>query len=135
MGTQDKPHLKTPPIPHTQVSPSSTLVLEWAGPNSDMQASLGIRNTSSKQVAFKVKTTHPGMYGVRPATSIIEPGSTVFVKVVRTATKTIKEADPEGHRFVIVCVPVKFGNEGKNQLDEPDHPFTTKLKVKVVWCC
>ncbi len=122
----------TPQPPHypTQLS-THTIQLAWS-PAEELHGQFGVfnRSASNKQVAIKIKTTHPNIYRVRPATAIIEPGSSVFVKVVRTATKTIKEADPEGHRFVIVCVPVKFGNEGGS--DEPDAPFTAKLKVKVV---
>lgn len=118
-----------------QVSPSSTITFEWS-PNAELHSQFAIRNMSNKrQVAFKIKTTAPDVYRVRPATSIMDPGSTLFVKVVRAPTKTIEEAETEGHRFVIVCVPVKFGEDGKQHAAselEQDAPVTTRLKVKVV---
>lgn len=118
------------------MSPSSTITFEWS-PGTELHSQFAIRNMSNKrQVAFKIKTTAPDVYRVRPATSIMDPGTTIFVKVVRSPTKTIKEAETEGHRFVIVCVPVKFGEDGKkhaeSELEEQDAPVTTRLKVKVV---
>lgn len=117
-----------------QVSPSSTITFEWS-PGTELHSQFAIRNMSNKrQVAFKIKTTAPDVYRVRPATSIMDPGTTIFVKVVRAPTKTIKEAETEGHRFVIVCVPVKFCEDGKNHAESEleDAPVTTRLKVKVV---
>ena len=51
-----------------------------AGPFTDVVTSdLKLTNPSEKRVCFKVKTTAPKRYCVRPNSGIIEPGSTVTV--------------------------------------------------------
>ncbi|KAG0186009.1 plasma membrane localization protein [Apophysomyces sp. BC1034] len=47
------------------------------------EESLPIRNTSSVVVAFKVKTTAPRQYSVRPIRGIIEPNASLAIKVTR----------------------------------------------------
>lgn len=42
---------------------------------------LQVQNTSEKMIAFKVKTTHPRRYYVRPNTDVIPVGGTSYVKI------------------------------------------------------
>ena len=50
-------------------------VIPFAGPFNDViTANLGLGNPSSKTVLFKVKTTAPKQYCVRPNSGVLEPG-------------------------------------------------------------
>lgn len=54
--------------------------LNFAGPFTDVvTTNLKLRNPSDRKVCFKVKTTAPRRYCVRPNSGIIDPGLTVTV--------------------------------------------------------
>ncbi|TRZ22987.1 hypothetical protein HGM15179_004129 [Zosterops borbonicus] len=54
-----------------------------AGPFTDVvTTNLKLRNPSDRKVCFKVKTTAPRRYCVRPNSGIIDPGSSVIVSVM-----------------------------------------------------
>ncbi|KAI0211930.1 Vesicle-associated membrane protein-associated protein A [Lamellibrachia satsuma] len=57
--------------------------LKFKGPFTDViTANLDLNNPSDKRVCFKVKTTAPKRYCVRPNSGIIEPGSKISVSVM-----------------------------------------------------
>nr|XP_013795121.1 PREDICTED: vesicle-associated membrane protein-associated protein A [Apteryx mantelli mantelli] len=69
--------LRVPPEPLRKVS------LYLAGPFTDVvTTNLKLRNPSDRKVCFKVKTTAPRRYCVRPNSGIIDPGSSVIVSVM-----------------------------------------------------
>ncbi|XP_010857417.1 PREDICTED: vesicle-associated membrane protein-associated protein A [Bison bison bison] len=60
-----------------------TLPLARSGPFTDVvTTNLKLRNPSDRKVCFKVKTTAPRRYCVRPNSGIIDPGLTVTVSVM-----------------------------------------------------
>ncbi|KAK7163805.1 hypothetical protein R3I93_007774 [Phoxinus phoxinus] len=57
--------------------------LKFKGPFTDVvTANLKLKNPSEKKVCFKVKTTAPRRYCVRPNSGIIEPGATLIISVM-----------------------------------------------------
>ncbi|XP_073535136.1 vesicle-associated membrane protein-associated protein A [Phyllobates terribilis] len=57
--------------------------LKFKGPFTDVvTTNLKLRNPSEKKVCFKVKTTAPRRYCVRPNSGTIDPGATVTVSVM-----------------------------------------------------
>ncbi|NXD65401.1 VAPA protein, partial [Eolophus roseicapillus] len=55
----------------------------FSGPFTDVvTTNLKLRNPSERKVCFKVKTTAPRRYCVRPNSGIIDPGSSVIVSVM-----------------------------------------------------
>jgi len=48
---------------------------------------LGLANQGSERIAFKVKTTSPKKYCVRPSSGIVEPGSSRDVQVIMQAQR------------------------------------------------
>lgn len=64
-----------------KIEPSQ--VLRFEGPFTDVVTSeLKLSNPSEKRVCFKVKTTAPKQYCVRPNSGLIEPGNSVRVAVM-----------------------------------------------------
>lgn len=58
----------------------SKVLLMCAGPFTDVvTTNLKLRNPSDKRVCFKVKTTAPRRYCVRPNSGIVDPGATVTI--------------------------------------------------------
>lgn len=55
--------------------------------NKQLPTSISIHNPGSDRVAFKVKTTTPKKYVVRPSSGTVEPGSTSNVQVIMQAQK------------------------------------------------
>ncbi|KAL6489006.1 hypothetical protein MHYP_G00027470 [Metynnis hypsauchen] len=57
--------------------------LKFKGPFTDVvTTNLKLRNPSDRKVCFKVKTTAPRRYCVRPNSGIIEPGASVTISVM-----------------------------------------------------
>ncbi|XP_028659527.1 vesicle-associated membrane protein-associated protein A-like [Erpetoichthys calabaricus] len=57
--------------------------LKFKGPFTDVvTTNLKLKNPSDRKVCFKVKTTAPRRYCVRPNSGIIDPGTTVVVSVM-----------------------------------------------------
>ncbi|RXN02391.1 vesicle-associated membrane protein-associated protein A-like [Labeo rohita] len=63
------------------IDPGATLAI--SGPFTDVVTSyLKLKNPSDKKVCFKVKTTAPRRYCVRPNSGIIDPGATLAISVM-----------------------------------------------------
>uniref|UniRef100_A0A3B4D6W0 Vesicle-associated membrane protein-associated protein A n=1 Tax=Pygocentrus nattereri TaxID=42514 RepID=A0A3B4D6W0_PYGNA len=57
--------------------------LKFKGPFTDVvTTNLKLRNPSDRKVCFKVKTTAPRRYCVRPNSGVIEPGASVTISVM-----------------------------------------------------
>jgi hypothetical protein len=94
---------------------------------------LTIHNSSADHaVAYKVKTTAPQRYCVRPNTGLLPPGDTVEVQVLLNHTKDAPNVDAED-KFQIQSIILK---ESFNDIKEvwakasPDQVFKQKLKAK-----
>ncbi|KAL6750193.1 PapD-like protein [Haematococcus lacustris] len=57
--------------------------------NKQLLATVSIHNPSDAKVAFKIKTTAPKKYVVRPSSGVVEPHSSVSVQVIMQAQKEV----------------------------------------------
>lgn len=74
-----------------------------------------LTNPTSKKIAFKVKTTAPKRYCVRPNNGSISPGQTVSIAIMLQATDgTI--ADKNKHKFLIQSVEAPEGEFNHDDL-------------------
>lgn len=74
-----------------------------------------LTNPTGKKIAFKVKTTAPKRYCVRPNNGVINPGSSVSIAVMLQATDgTI--ADKSKHKFMIQSVEAPEGDFNHEEL-------------------
>jgi len=68
---------------------------------------LQLTNPSAERVAFKVKTTSPKKYCVRPSSGIIEPGSVKEVQVIMQAQREAPASYSDCRdKFLIQCAKV-----------------------------
>lgn len=96
-----------------------------------------LTNKTDKYVAFKVKTTNPKKYCVRPNTGIVLPGSTCDVTVTMQAQK---EAPPDMQckdKFLLQSVVVEDGATVKDITPEmfnkePDK-VVEEFKLRVIY--
>lgn len=65
-----------------------------------MPCTLTLQNPTGDRVAFKVKTTSPKKYCVRPSSGIVEPGSSKEVQVIMQAQREYPPSLAGGHRCV-----------------------------------
>lgn len=75
---------------------------------------LQLTNRTDHNVAFKVKTTHPRKYTVRPNVGIVSPGSTCVIKVGMQIQKELLHAAVPKDKFLIqsMIAPVDLNAEG-----------------------
>lgn len=105
--------------------------LRFTGPFEDVVPSkLELSNTSERPVSFKVKTTAPRRYCVRPNAGVVKPYDKVEVMLMLQPF----EFDPREknkHKFMVQAL---FGPEGDLPIDEqfkqakPDQLMETKLR-------
>ncbi|CAG7984463.1 unnamed protein product [Penicillium olsonii] len=98
---------------------------------------LRLSNPNQETVVFKVKTTAPKHYCVRPNSGHIEPGQTVEVQVLLQA---MKEEPAEGakckDKFLVQAVPVSRGQEGATVsqiFDQTAKSDVVERKIRVVF--
>ncbi|XP_043082740.1 vesicle-associated membrane protein-associated protein A [Puntigrus tetrazona] len=105
--------------------------LRFRGPFTDVvTTNLKLRNPSDRRVCFKVKTTAPRRYCVRPNSGLIEPGSTVTISVMLQPF----DYDPNEkskHKFMVQTI---FAPANVNDLEamwkdaKPDDLMDSKLR-------
>lgn len=67
---------------------------------------LSLTNTSSERLAFKVKTTAPKLYCVRPNASVVEPGETKKISIILQGyTQPLPKDFKCKDKFLIVYCP------------------------------
>ncbi|KAM4841250.1 vesicle-associated membrane protein-associated protein A isoform 1-T1 [Thomomys bottae] len=105
--------------------------LKFKGPFTDVvTTNLKLRNPSDRKVCFKVKTTAPRRYCVRPNSGIIDPGSTVTVSVMLQPF----DYDPNEkskHKFMVqtIFAPPNFTDmEAVWKEAKPDELMDSKLR-------
>lgn len=99
--------------------------------------SLQLTNKTDKYVAFKVKTTNPKKYCVRPNAGIVLPGSTCDVTVTMQAQK---EAPPDMQckdKFLLQSVVAPDGSTTKDITPElfnkEDGKVVEEFKLRVIY--
>ncbi|XP_035285309.1 vesicle-associated membrane protein-associated protein A-like [Anguilla anguilla] len=105
--------------------------LKFKGPFTDVvTTNLRLKNPSERPVCFKVKTTAPRRYCVRPNSGLIEPGATVIISVMLQPF----EYDPNEkskHKFMVQSIFAPSGatdNEAVWKDAKPDDLMDSKLR-------
>eukprot|EP00730_Choanoeca_flexa_P012564 TRINITY_DN4394_c0_g1_i3.p1 TRINITY_DN4394_c0_g1~~TRINITY_DN4394_c0_g1_i3.p1 ORF type:complete len:245 (+),score=63.74 TRINITY_DN4394_c0_g1_i3:172-906(+) len=98
-------------------------------------SNLTLHNKTSSYVAFKIKTTRPKGYCVRPNSGIIDPNQSTNIEVTMQAFDDI-ERDHSKHKFQIQALDV----QGKLSQDElaaifkgPQRSHADEFKIKCAW--
>ncbi|KAK3388428.1 PapD-like protein [Sordaria brevicollis] len=98
---------------------------------------LRIRNPNTSPVAFKVKTTAPKQYCVRPNSGRIEPGHDVEVSVLLQAMKQEPPSDARCRdKFLVQSVTITGDKEFTNVAqiwDGVDKSQIQEKKIRVLW--
>lgn len=98
---------------------------------------LRIKNPNATPVAFKVKTTAPKQYCVRPNSGRIEPGHDVEVSVLLQAMKQEPPAEQRCRdKFLVQSVAITSDKEFTNvgQIwDSVERSAVQERKIRVVW--
>jgi len=107
---------------------------------SEVSQSLKIRNPNSTPVAFKVKTTAPKQYCVRPNSGRIEPGQQVEVSVLLQAMKVEPPIDAKCRdKFLVQSVAVTADKEFTNigsiwqHVDNAERSSVQEKKIRVAF--
>lgn len=106
----------------------------------EVSETLRIRNPNRIPIAFKVKTTAPKQYCVRPNSGRIEPGKEVDVTVLLQAMKQEPPLDAKCRdKFLVQSVAVtadkEFTNSGAiwQNVDDAEKSFVQEKKIRVVF--
>ncbi|KAK1303854.1 Vesicle-associated protein 1-3 [Acorus calamus] len=99
--------------------------------------SLQLTNKTDQYVAFKVKTTSPKKYCVRPNTGIVMPGMTCIVTVIMQAQKEAPPSMQSKDKFLLQSVVVDAGATIKDltpELFNKTHgKIVEEVKLRVIY--
>lgn len=109
--------------------------LKFKGPFTDVVISeLHVSNPTSQKVAFKVKTTAPKRYCVKPNSAVLDGGARVTVQVMLQPAEFDPNEKPK-HKFMIQSLVVPDGTPAVADLETlwknhatPDSLMDTKLR-------
>ncbi|KAI0322349.1 PapD-like protein [Amylostereum chailletii] len=122
------------------LQPSSTLTFNRPL-TVNVKRALAITNNNAQPVAFKVKTTAPKLYCVRPNSGRVEPGETVEVQVILQAMKDEPPLNTKcKDKFLIQTTLITSEKEAQGihdiwSIPEGDDPATKihSQKIKVAY--
>jgi vesicle-associated membrane protein-associated protein A len=79
---------------------------------------LVLRNPSEKTVLFKVKTTAPKQYCVRPNSGVLEPSKHQNIAVMLQPSADLSSVDKSKHKFMVqsMYAPPNFVNDNLDQV-------------------
>lgn len=103
----------------------------------EAQQTLELRNTSGQRLAYKIKTTLPKLYCVRPNASIVEKGQSVTVSILRQPKEQPVQGDRVKDKFLVLSHPVDDSVDAITDLTqlwaefEKDKPHLDQQKIKV----
>uniref|UniRef100_A0A182NM52 MSP domain-containing protein n=1 Tax=Anopheles dirus TaxID=7168 RepID=A0A182NM52_9DIPT len=83
-----------------RIKPQNTITFSKAG--NDLVGSVEITNVDTKEVSFKVKTTAPEKFRVRPSTGVLQPSATVTINVMLQHGQQIHTINRE--KFLVMCI-------------------------------
>ncbi|ESZ97578.1 hypothetical protein SBOR_2035 [Sclerotinia borealis F-4128] len=104
----------------------------------EVSQTLRIRNPNHTPVAFKVKTTAPKQYCVRPNSGKLEPGRSIDVTVLLQAMKDEPPLDAKcKDKFLVQSVEVtpdkEFADSTSSHVDRAEKSQIQEKKIRVVF--
>ncbi|XP_076944985.1 vesicle-associated protein 2-1-like isoform X1 [Bidens hawaiensis] len=98
---------------------------------------LKVSNATDKNIAFKVKTTSPKKYFVRPNTGIIPPWDTCIIRVTLQAQLQYPRDMQCRDKFLLQCTPVPPNSDSEelpaNTFNKEPGKQLEEYKLKVVY--
>merc|ERR1719150_1426836 len=83
------------------LSPAQEVVFSTS-PLGDLTGKVSLTNTSGKPLGYKIKTTSPEKYRVRPSTGSISPGQSVTVEIHVSGQKEVASLNRD--KFLVTAV-------------------------------
>ncbi|KAL3235022.1 Vesicle-associated membrane protein-associated protein SCS2 [Nakaseomyces bracarensis] len=115
-------------------------VLEYKSPLTRQSTEyVTVKNNSDQPVAFKVKTTAPKFYCVRPNASVVAPGETVDVQVIFLGLPEAPQPDYKCRdKFLVITLPSPYDLGSKSvseawadlEAEFKQQAISKKIKVK-----
>ncbi|XP_068197572.1 VAMP (vesicle-associated membrane protein)-associated protein A, like [Antennarius striatus] len=106
--------------------------LKFKGPFTEVvTTNLNLKNPSDRKVCFKVKTTAPRRYCVRPNSGVIDPGASIIISVMLQPLKDYDPNEKSKHRFMVQTI---FAPPNVSDMDslwkdtKPDDLMDSKLR-------
>ena len=96
---------------------------------------LSLSNTGDEPIAFKVKTTSPKKYCVRPSSGVVEPSSTKDVQVIMQAQREYPPSlDDVKDKFLVQYTTAPKGTRevGPDTFDPASNKDIRQTKLRVV---
>lgn len=123
-------YVKPPQI--LQLTPASEILFEGPFDQQVVTSYLELQNPSERRIVFKVKTTAPRRYCVRPNSGIVDPGSKIKIAIMLQPMDQDSQSERNKHKFMVQSAVMK--DESHNNMDLvwqttlPDEIMDSKLR-------
>lgn len=109
---------------YLKISPEAELIFQVAAGSSSVRQTMNLTNMVDQSIAFKVKTTAPRLFSVRPSSGVLEKKQILSVLVMLQTKDEIDYKRKE--KFLIQCIkiPAKYENLDPDQMS---------LKISELW--
>lgn len=112
------------------LEPAEELVFE--GPFDRVVTSyLELKNPSEHRVCFKVKTTAPNRYGVRPNSGVIQPSGKIRIAIMFHPTEKDTQSERARHKFMVQSIILRSETTPTDQIwkeAKPEEVMDSKLR-------
>lgn len=99
-------------------NPSTALHFSKGDDGQLPKASLEITNNSNQNAAYKIKTTAPRLFVVKPIQGIIAPGRTIAVDIQLQVVQMKSIADVIKHKFMVQATPTELQSSENYKLSQ-----------------
>lgn len=95
---------------------------------------LSLTNPTDEKIAFKVKTTSPKMYCVRPSSGFVEPKTSMQVQVIRQAQKEMPALGDTKDKFLVQSTRVasSVSDVSSDLFDTSKNSRVSQVKLRVL---
>ncbi|XP_034232388.1 motile sperm domain-containing protein 2-like isoform X2 [Thrips palmi] len=97
-----------------KISPTDLIVFNAEG--SELTGSLSLTNADDKIISYKLKTTSPETYRVKPCLGVLKPGASVSVSVMVHAGFQLSSISKD--KFLVMGMPLESGDISNQELSD-----------------
>lgn len=114
------------------LNPSDEVIFNQTAPQGDLLAKVQVTNVCDRTVAYKIKTTSPEKYRVRPSMSALAPGATAKIEIHISSSQIGSPVSLVRDKFLItvISVPTPAADAAISQAQLTEMLKTTKPEAQ-----
>ncbi|KAK6627612.1 hypothetical protein RUM44_010090 [Polyplax serrata] len=109
-------HTMTAPFSASGTRLTTRDIMVFNTEGSEITSSLPLRNDDSQYISYKIKTTAPEKFRVRPSSGILAPGASCNIGIVLLPGYQVQNLQRD--KFLILSIPIEQGEMSQAEINE-----------------